>query len=712
MAYPFYRDEYSMSFDTNNRVQIGEYSTLIPDKPKKDRDFVNYGKADDKQKFERVVIPTDLKSMSSKAQEDFVGRLFHKRKHGVWILVNGQPIYLTGQNFYYLNFWWCESGMHPEFRVCDTQVWQWWRFEICADKNCYGGLVLKSRRIGLTEINLCEIYEYITRVKYTQAGMQNMTDEDAYRDFERIVKAHNKMPFFFKPVNKGSDKPNDGLIFEMPSERATKARIQKEYGMDEEFEENFEPLYSRILFEVTKLEKFDGTRLHRARQGEFGKIRPHVMDVTKRMGVLAPCLHMYNGQVITGKCFWESTTRELGEGEMLERTTQMWNDSDPKKLDGNGRTKSGLKRLFLSAIDTAMPDEYGFPQKENTRKRLEMKFAFLEKAQDWQALSDAQREDPITIAHALTPSIDHCLFNALKLKKRLEQIQANLWWDGNPYDHHGKVVIDQRRRGNFVWEVRDSKAAFVDDPKGKFWVSNLLPKEEANRISYDLGFKSPGNKHLFGCGIDPIDTKIPDGTRHSSPAMALFRKPDAQIDKSCMNEKNEWVKTGNMITGQFWATYCHRPEEPSEFYEDMLMMAVYYGTEVLYERGKHMGIREHFRQRGYWGYLSFRPDTTKTDWSSDKDPGLPSSEGSIEMYIGALSTYIAFFIDNCKHPELIFDGDVGWLTLRNNQKSRGKHDLAVASGIALLHAEQKYEKPNDEKTNDEWFEEYNVMAQR
>lgn len=399
-----------------------------------------------------------------------------------------------------------------------------------------------------------------------------------------------------------------------------------------------------------------------------------------------------------GKCLFESTVRELGEGEMLERTTELWNGCDPKKLDGNGRTKYGMKRLFRSAIDTAECDDYGFPKKEETRKHLEAKFARLEKEQDWTGLSDAQREDPITLAHALTPSVDHCLFNALKLKRALDHLQN----DDN----------DKRRRGNFYWIAKDSKVGFEDDPKGKFWVSQLLQPQEANRFSYEYNIKSPSNKFMFGCGIDPIDTALPDGTKQSSPAMALFRKVDPIIDSRCLNAKKEWERVSEMQTGQFIVTYCHRGEEPSEFYEDMIMMAFYYGTEVLYERNKGAGLREYFKNRGYWGYLAFRPEATKTQWTTDKEPGLPASEGSIEQYIGALKTYIAQFLDNCKHPELIYDGEVGWLTLRNTTKSRQKHDLAVASGIALLHAAQEYVKPQpeEEQNKQEWFTPVDVMA--
>jgi len=717
MAYPYVKGLYAMSFEQNNRVQIGEYNVLIPDKPKSDKDFKNYKLSDLKQFFKREEIPPDLKTCSPKTQEDFVKRMYHKRWHGEWWLIKGQPFYICGLNWYYLNFWWCKIGSFPDFRVCDVTHFLFWRFEIVADPNCYGALILKSRREGMTEKALCEIFEYVTRVKNTHAGMQNMTDEDVRKDYERIIRALNKMIWFFKPVNKGSDKPSDGLYFEPPSERMTKAKIQRDFNFDEDLPPDFDPLFSKITFETTKLEKYDGDMMQRYRQGEFGKIKPYVMDIIRRLGIVKPCLHLFNGQKVIGRMLWESTVEELGDGEMLERTNQLWQMCDPGKQT-NGRSESGMKRLFRNALDTAEPDIYGFPKKEETRKFLEAEFARLEKEQNWSELSDLQRKNPITLDHALTPSVDKCLFNALKLKRRLNQLRNNLWWNGEVTDNKGNIVTDVRRKGNFMWESgQNSRVIFVDDHNGKWFVSHLLSREESNKFTFISGFRSPGNKHLFGFGVDPINTEAPDDADRSNPAAALYRRLDMVIDgalfeKIHLDSNGNTTMAGEMETGQFTATYCVRPEAAIDFYEDMLMGAVYFGVEVLYERGKGEGLRNHFKARGYWGYLAFRPESTMTEWTTDKEPGLPAYQGSIELYIQEIMNYTSRFIDNCKHPELIHDGEVGWLTLRNNPKSRTRHDLSVASGIALLAAGKKYIKPPEETDNQDWMQSYDVANAR
>lgn len=700
---------YVPTFNQNNRKELGEYKILLPDKPAKDKDFQNYNLPVDKQKFSRDIIPPDLKTCSQHTQEDFVRRMYHKRKHGIWILIRDVPMYLTGLNWYFLNFWFCFIGRFPDFRTADVDFFQWWKFEIEKDADCYGGLLLKSRREGATEKALCSKYEYTSRVKNVHAGMQNMTDEDVTQDYRRILLAHSKMIWFFKPVNKGSDKPTDGLHFEMPSIRMTAKKVEQDFSMDDDLPSDFEPLNSKITFEATKIDKYDGQMLHRYRQGEFGKIKPNVMNILKRWEIVKPCLHLFNGQKIIGKALFESTVEELGDGEMLERTTKLWEMSDPNNIV-NGRTESGMKRLFRNALDTAEPDEWGFPKKEQTKTFLEKEFARLEKQQKWEELSDLQRKNPITLAHALTPSISSSTFNSHKLKKRLRQLQEDLWWNDEPLDSWGNPVKDVRRRGDFIWENgRDSRVIWVDNPSGKWWVSQLLSKDDSNRSLFDGYYKIPGNKHLYGFGIDPINTKMPEGARMSKAAAALFRKLDMMVDAACFDKSGEVVRPGDMQTFQFVATYCVRPDEPNEFYEDMLMAAVYFGVECLCERQKAEGMFNHFIERGYVGYLAFRPDSTITGQTRNKEFGLPAHENVSEQYTQALMNYIFRFIDNCKHPQLIMDDSVGWLTYRNTSDSRTKHDLTVASGYALLAAGERPVQQQEQKKSEEFFERFNVM---
>ena len=699
--FPEVKGLYKMSL-SDNRRRIGEYDVLIPDKPKKDTLFRNYKKSIENQKFQRIEIPPDLRTSSDKAQKDFIDRCYHKRKHGEWWLIKDTPVYICGLNWFYLNFWWCEYGGYPDFRIADIDHFQWWVFEVVYDPLCYGGVVLKCRREGMTEKALCEGYEHVTRVRNAHFGMQNMTDDDVAVDYDRVVDAHEHMIWFFKPVNKGSTKPVDGLIFDKPSQRMNKAKIEKDFSIDYQYEDTFESLMSKITFAATTIKKYDGQRLARYRQGEFGKILPSKMNIVQRHDVVKPCMHMYNGRKIIGKELWESTAEELGDGEMLERTIQIIDDSR-KRTMVNGQTKSGMKYLFRNALDTAEPDEWGFPLREQTRKDLEAKFKRLEDEKDWQALSDLQRKNPITEAHALTPSINKSPFNTLKLTKRLQQLNEGLWWNGESTDDKGRGFADVRRRGDLVYEQgQDSRVIFVDNPNGRWWFSQVLNVEESNKQDLSIGGRAPGNKAKYRIGVDPVDAKSEaTDTGMSDAACVVYRMYDTIIDGNKVDEEGNLIY-GLMETDQPVATYCERPDEPDIFYEEMIKVAVYFGCEVFYEAQKP-GIRNYFRRRGYYNYLMFKPDDLKTQYTVDRDTGAASSEMSIGIYVEMLIAYVNRKMDALKHPELITDGELGLLTFQNNKRSRQRHDLVVAFGFCLLATTKSYGMETSDMDNNEWL---------
>ncbi len=63
-----------------------------------------------------------------------------------------------------------------------------------------------------------------------------------------------------------------------------------------------------------------------------------------------------------------------------------------------------------------------------------------------------------------------------------------------------------------------------------------------------------------------------------------------------MNDINGIVK-GNPVdygsafqTNKVCCTYMERPDDPAEFFEDMIMTVVYYGSDFLPEKNKYGGI--------------------------------------------------------------------------------------------------------------------------
>ena len=50
----------------------------------------------------------------------FIDQEFKRREEGIWFMNNGEPTYMTGEHYYYLN--WCKMDIgYPEYRDRDRR---------------------------------------------------------------------------------------------------------------------------------------------------------------------------------------------------------------------------------------------------------------------------------------------------------------------------------------------------------------------------------------------------------------------------------------------------------------------------------------------------------------------------------------------------------------------------------------------------------------
>jgi len=88
--------------------------------------------------------------------QDFVNKEFHRRKYGLFVKIDEDIIYITGENYMFLNYYYLtEDKIYPNFRITATHTW--WHWEgVVADKDSWGELRLKSRRVAWT-VEACSI---------------------------------------------------------------------------------------------------------------------------------------------------------------------------------------------------------------------------------------------------------------------------------------------------------------------------------------------------------------------------------------------------------------------------------------------------------------------------------------------------------------------------------------------------------------------------
>jgi hypothetical protein len=281
------------------------------------RPILNKEKARKNQKWTRTELPEDWKKRrkeEKKKQESnpayidpelqkFRDQEWDRRINGVHIMIDGECVYLTGLNYFYLNWFKYDFG-NPEFRFIDVEFFYMIDYVI-EDPNCYGLNLLGGRRTGKTAKMGVFLYDYPSSHAYTYAGLQSKNDTDAKKVFnQNVVDPWRRLPDFFRPEYNFDSKQSKKLEFKIPLKRGQKV-------LDED-DDDKEGLNSWINFEDAGLVEYDGYKLHRYGADETGKTEK--IDVKERWEKVKFCLRdTVNGKrVIIGKSLQTTTVEQLG----------------------------------------------------------------------------------------------------------------------------------------------------------------------------------------------------------------------------------------------------------------------------------------------------------------------------------------------------------------------------------------------------------------
>ena len=667
-------------------IELGGILICLPKRPPK-KNIIGYKKSDDLQVWERTPMPQELsriRSMDEWAEmprqfrekfRPYIEEEFRRRREGFWFYNNGTATYITGRHYMMLQWTKLDVG-YPYFLNFQREIFL--HMAACeSDPRCIGQLYTKCRRSGYTNICSAVLVDEATQVKDKLMGIQSKTGKDAQENIfmKKVVYMFRHYPFFFKPIQDGTTNPRMELAFREPSKRITKNNKTSQTG---------EALNTVINWKNTTNNAYDGEKLHLLYLDEAGKWeRP--TDIRDAWRIQRTCLIV--GRKIVGKALVGSTVNPMDKGGSQYK--DLWRDSNPLERNANGRTRTGLYRLFIPAYESleGFFDQYGMPVIEdpvNVTNGLDgediifgaktyLKNERESLKDDPSELNEITRQFPFTTDEAFRDSIDGSLFNIGRI---YEQIQYNDELFPNP------VVV-----GNFVWKEaqKDTEVVFKPDPKGRFKISWMPPPELRNVKKYEKGKRIPANSDLGVGGVDSYDLDATVDGRGSKGALHLYNKFHMQ-------------HPSNM----FVLEYASRPPLAKIFYEDVLMAAVFYGYPILIENNKY-GIARHFESRGYDGFLMNRPDHLKSPNSkvNVKTKGIPSnSQDVIQAHAHAIEAYIHNHIginsETGEFGNMYFNNTLeDWIGFNIN--NRTKFDLTISSGLALLAAQKS--KPKKKQYN-------------
>lgn len=645
----------------------------FPEKPEH-KEIINWDKTAASQKWERQSVPKGLTedTQFNKEYIPFIEDQFKKREEGIWIYLNGKAVYIPGTYWFFLS-WYKEEDGYPKLRIIQNELMIFW--EACkADYRSYGIIYLKNRRFGWSALCNNEKLEVGSKTENKLLGMISKKGLDAKKLFKRLVTAFKRLPPFFQPEVDGNTTPKTELIFsEASKKRKTGEKITAGEGLD-----------TVISWANTEGNAFDGDKMFRVSCDECGKW-PKDVPFSQYWGVVKTCLRL--GSRIIGKAMVGSTVNAMKKGG--EEFKKVWNLSDQNERNLNKQTKSGLYRLFIDAAYCieGFFDLYGFSIVEDPKKPVlnelnELKsigaITFLKNELDClkddpEEYNEFLRQFPRTERDAFRDEATDCSFNLMKLQ---EQIDHN----------ENELKPDEIERGNFVWQngIQDTIVEWKENPKGRFWIAkgchpteDFRNKKEKKMINGVLAW-APTALHIGCFGVDPYNRSKTVDNRGSKGAAHLSTK----------------THTSSLPKEAFIVEYIDRPATVELFFEDMLMMMVYYSMPMLCELSNEKFLTM-IKARGYRHFSMNNPFKTWAEMSDTEKEygGIPPQDAKVgAQQFFAIESYIEDYIGVAREGGNRLQGEMGYMPFTRtlmqwkdvDPNNRTKYDAYISSSLSRL----------------------------
>ena len=610
---------------------------------------------------------------------EYIDTEFKYREEGFSFINKGEPTYITGTHYMYLQWSKIDVGQ-PDFREANRLFYIFW--EACkADARSYGMCYLKNRRSGFSFMASGECVNMATISTDSRFGILSKSGPDAKKMFtDKVVPISVNYPFFFSPIQDGMDRPKTELAYRVPASKLTRRSIVRTTKQTET--ETLSGLDTTIDWKNTGDNSYDGEKLKLLVHDESGKWeRPN--NILNNWRVTKTTLRL--GSRVIGKCMMGSTSNALDKGG--DNFKKLYKASDVTKRNRNGQTSSGLYSLFIPMewnyegfIDSNGIPVFDTPETEKVGPFGEtIDIGILEHWQnevdglkdDGDALNEFYRQFPRTEEHAFRDETKNSIFNLAKI---YEQIDYN----------EETNYINTITTGNFQWVngVKDSKVIFYPDKNGRFKLSWTPPAHLQNNVILKNGYKKPGNEHMgvFGCdSYDISGTVDGKGSKGSLHGLTKFSMEDAPAN-------------------HFFCEYIARPQTAEIFFEDVLMALVFYGMPILAENNKPR-LLYYLRRRGYRGFSMNRPDKVwnKLSIAEKEVGGIPNSSEDIKQsHAAAIEMYIQDHVgikSDGSHGTVYFNELLNdWSKFDIN--NRTKFDASISSGLAIMGCNRHLYAPN------------------
>lgn len=523
------------------KYKVGDIEFEIPKCPDPTK-ARNYGLPIEDQYWRREGLPENWEFISIDEKSDFISEDIRRREEGFFFWNKGVLTYITGDHYNHLEWW--NGGIDDNdgyfgYREADREDFYFWQY--CKeDPQCYGYMSVEGRRGGKTERGLSKGYNMVTLGANRRMFIQSFTESDAKERLfiDTVVRSWRTIPSFLKPKDEGIKEPKKRLRF------ISRSGLKKDSVV--------KSLNSSISYVAAKEHSLQGKKpsfIFPDEPASWDKV-----DLLAWWGITKKAMEL--GGKIRGKAVLTATLENMSPIGGAAYWT-LWEQSNFNKRDSNGRTDSGLYKLFRPADENfeLFIDKYGFCDKEKARA-----FILNERAtKTSESLIKLIRQHPLTEEEAF--GVVSSSFWEEDVEAFLGEIKRNII-ESEFYGEH-KMIVSVGGDTNFIQTT---------DPKCYIEVfEDVKPN-----VRYCVGFDGSASDN---------ETGKEDGSDVAFVVMKMFESP----------RNNNYTDVAN---------FTFRPKKMETVYNILFLLCQHYNKygmlEILGETnaGQGAAVKSYFANRG------------------------------------------------------------------------------------------------------------------
>jgi len=642
---------------------------------------------------------------------------------GYWLFIDGCLTWLHGCHFLELTHWHINAETtdgYKEYRDADRRWYMNW-YDVEKTPLEIGVTQPKFRRLGATERAMCQKFYY---GRATNGGKCCFIMDDGNKTGEKFtnsfISPYNKLPLWLR----GTD------TVPVDSKSLTMSWRNPLTG-------NIDGTGSSVFYKNTTEQAANGEKLVFGIFDETGKFK---IDLEMFWEVHQLCFTLGASSGKVGHANVPTTVEEMKAGSQYLKLVEDSKRStyDPILM----RTNSGLRLYFQSAEDGLenFTDPWGNSVREDptdpyviewrrkkghifytmgTKNYIQHNLDRFSKQGKWDKYTAFLRAHPRRLEDIFVNKSGQNGFNGEKLQRLITNLLSS------------KNKSGRLRKGRLQWVNKFdwSKGAYWEDDteSGNFETNHTWKdwETQANRCEWVGGQGRPLNISAGCITCDPyqLGIIIDEGNGSKGAAHGLWFFDIKEWKTRWSREEPGKQRSNFKITPSLFFSYCDRPLEIEDFYEDIAKACVYWGLRLAHENN-HNGIADYFSRNGMEQFLvpsnDFFPADQRTvarrgKYGFHMDLNAATHIQAVGRFISGRDAYLQGYHYNIDDYNEGMDFIPFVDTARDlhqfNLAKRKKFDktMSLVPGLILMETmlyENMYSDPTPTKTDQDWYESF------